>query len=153
MEDIRHVAGPVREAAVLPVLGLQDEVRELVAVDPVELPQDGERREDPPRVAHVGELPRAPVQPAAGAPVRAVDDLALGEPEPQAVGVDVVEGPGDLERPHAAEDLPGVALGAWNGPVPTVKVLAAVNVLNSFLLKIRIELKLKLKLKLELELK
>lgn len=133
MEDVRHVAGPVREPAVLPVLGLQDEVRELVAVDPVELPQDGERGEDPPRVAHVGELPRAPVQPAAGTPVRAVDDLALGEPEAQALGVDVVESPGDLEGPHAAEDLPGVALGTRDRPIATVKVLAAVNVFNSFL--------------------
>ena len=45
------------------VLGLEDEEAELLPVNPVEPSDHGQRRQDPPRVAHVWELLGPPVQP------------------------------------------------------------------------------------------
>lgn len=68
-------------------LGAQDELDELLSVDPMQPAEDGEGAEHPPRVAHVLELLRSAIQASVG-------QLSLAEPARQLIHRARLEGDG-----------------------------------------------------------
>ncbi|EJK53092.1 hypothetical protein THAOC_27536 [Thalassiosira oceanica] len=128
---VRHVEGPVGDAAVVLVLAAQYESPQHPRVDPPHPPHDRERRQYPPAVADVGLLLRPAVEPAAVA-------LPLGEPPREEVSAGVrvgprrlaeeVERPRDGQGPDAAEDLSRVGLGPGHASEAAVEVAAGYDV-------------------------
>jgi len=60
------VVSSVRDATLHTILGVKHEAGDARRVDPVQAAEESERREDPPRVAHIRRFFRAPVQTATG---------------------------------------------------------------------------------------
>ena len=109
------------DAAPFLVLAVEDEGPQRCAVHPVRAPQDGERRQHPPRVADVRQLLRAAVE-AAGR------HLALRQPPAEQVRVHVLQTAPQGEGGDARENLPRVRLGPRHAAEAAVEVAAARDV-------------------------
>mmetsp|Transcript_68271 Transcript_68271/g.154469 ORF Transcript_68271/g.154469 Transcript_68271/m.154469 type:complete len:215 (+) Transcript_68271:317-961(+) len=117
MKNVGHVSGSVRDPALVEVLAVEDELGELARVDPLHLAHDLQRRQDPPRVAHVRLLLGPTVEPPGVA-------LPLGEPPPEQRHVELLQPLSDGQSPDAAEDLPRMGLSPGDAPEPAVEVPA-----------------------------
>ena len=125
MKHIHHIARPIRNPALIRVLTLQDESRQLRPVNPVQPPDHGQTAHHPPTIANVHQLLRPPIQSAAG-------QLPLAEPRAEAVfallaemGVELAS---DCESANAGEDLAGVGFCTGRYAKRAVEVLAGFDV-------------------------
>eukprot|EP00964_Phaeocystis_antarctica_P072914 scaffold44695_cov65-Phaeocystis_antarctica.AAC.2 len=123
VEDVGLVARLVGDAAVVLVLRVQDELPQRRPVDPAVSLEQYERREHPPRVAHVRVLLRPAVEPAARR-------LPLAQPPAQQVALALLEGTRDRQRADAREDLARVALAPGHAAEAAVEVLARLDVVD-----------------------
>mmetsp|Transcript_97540 Transcript_97540/g.272923 ORF Transcript_97540/g.272923 Transcript_97540/m.272923 type:complete len:205 (-) Transcript_97540:1-615(-) len=109
VEHIRHISRTVRDSTILLVLRLPDEVRELLAVDPVRAVDGHERRQDPPAVADIRRLLGPAVEAAAGR-------LPLAEPPTKPVQVHDVQCANQRQGLDGAERVGRMGLrpGHWS---------------------------------------
>lgn len=101
MKDICNIVWPISNTSVVRVLCGQDELRQLLGIDPMQLPNDTQSRQDPPAIAHILQLLWSPIQTSVG-------QLTFGQPSSYSVRIDPVQSFEDGERSNADPCLSGV---------------------------------------------
>lgn len=103
VERIHHVSWSISKTSGLLVLTGQNKPSELGLVDPVDPADDFQRRQNPPRVAHIWKLLRSSIE-ASGW------QLPLAEPPAQQVSVHLVQLTGERQEASAAVNLTSMRL-------------------------------------------